>query len=121
MAEGSVLKAVRYLGKCLEENGLFVTKIILFGSQAEGTAREDSDIDIVIISSGFEGKDVFERAAMLRKARLKTIDRFLLPMDIILKTPEEFEDSLISLYTNAGKVVFKSAIRRKSGREKASA
>lgn len=109
MAEKTVLKAIRYLGKCLEEDGLDISRIILFGSQAAGCARADSDIDIVVISADFEGRDIFQRAAMLRRARLKTIDKYLLPMDIVLKTPAEYQDGIISLYADKGAVVFNSS------------
>ena len=109
MADKTVLKAIRYLGKCLEDDGIMISKIILFGSQADGTASADSDIDIVIISNDFDGKDIFERAVMLRSARMRNIDRYLFPMDIILKTPEEYEGGLIALYADKGTVVFKSS------------
>lgn len=40
-----------------------VSSIILFGSYAKGTANEDSDIDIAIVSSDFD--DVYDCMAFL--------------------------------------------------------
>lgn len=60
-------------------------KIILFGSQARGTADECSDVDILVICS-FEGR---RRHLMLEMDRaLKGLE---LARDIMILTPEEFE------------------------------
>ena len=40
-----------------------VTAIILFGSYAKGTANEDSDIDIAVVSDDFE--DIYDCMAVL--------------------------------------------------------
>ena len=47
MAKRAILKVVKFLEQCMKENGLNVSKIILFGSQAAGKATKDSDIDIL--------------------------------------------------------------------------
>jgi len=60
-------------------------KIILFGSNARGTADDRSDVDILVVSS-FEGK---------RRAVVVEIDRTLrglgIARDIILLTPKEYD------------------------------
>jgi predicted nucleotidyltransferase len=65
-------------------------KIILFGSQARGTADDRSDVDILVVSQ-FEGK---RREAMLEMDRaLGGLDY---AFDVLISTPEEFEvDRLI--------------------------
>ena len=60
-------------------------RIYLFGSRADGTAREDSDVDLLIIYSG-----------PLSKGDLKIRIRKLFPlpdfsMDLLVLTPDEFE------------------------------
>lgn len=50
--------AKRYL-KAVEKAGFPIEKAYLYGSYAKGGAREDSDIDVAIISSKFSG-DRFE-------------------------------------------------------------
>ena len=64
---------------------LAVTKIILFGSHAQGKASPDSDIDLLIVMHVSDSK------------RKKTIEIYRLlagmgiPKDVVLVTPEEFE------------------------------
>lgn len=60
-------------------------KIILFGSQARGTADDKSDIDLLIISSDFT-----DRYKIMREIRrsLLTLDY---AFDIIAVTPEEYD------------------------------
>jgi predicted nucleotidyltransferase len=108
MAKSTVIDAVRFLEQCLKEKGVDVSKIILFGSQAEGRATEESDVDIVIISEDFRGKDIFERAMLTKEAEIMTIKRSMIPLDIITLTPGEFENevSLIAEYARKGEVVY---------------
>lgn len=68
MVKGSIKKIVQFLGNTLKEEGLSISKIILFGSHARGTSAEESDIDIVIVSKDFKGKSVFDRAKLTKKA-----------------------------------------------------
>lgn len=107
MAEKKVLSVVRFLGKCLEEKGLNVSKLVLFGSHAEGKVSADSDIDIVIVSEDFRGKNIRERVKMTGEPEVRTIEKFLVPLDIITMTPEELESetSIIAGYARKGKTV----------------
>ena len=107
MDKKGVYKAIKFLEHCLKESGLEISKIILFGSQAEGKASAQSDIDIVIISKNFLNKDIFERSILTKEAEIMTIKKFKIPLDIITMTPEEFESetSTISDYAKDGKVV----------------
>ena len=52
--------------QALRNRNIRVEKAILFGSCAKGTAGEESDIDIAIISPDF-GRDYFEEAIMLKE------------------------------------------------------
>ena len=71
----------------LETMGIRVKKIILYGSHASGEAREDSDLDLVVVSDDFGNMDLWERLCLLGRAR-KGIKR---PMEILGLTEEEFE------------------------------
>jgi predicted nucleotidyltransferase len=44
-------------------------KAILFGSVAKGKIHQDSDIDLIILSSGFERIDFMKRLILLSKIR----------------------------------------------------
>jgi len=61
--------------------------MILYGSHANGTAREDSDIDVVVVSPSFSGKSYWERIDLLTEA----IYRVLAPIEASAFTPEEWE------------------------------
>jgi len=108
MAQTKTMKAIKYLQKRLEESGVRITRIVLFGSHAAGTATEDSDIDLVIISPDFRGKDIFKRAVMTGMAERRTIKKFMVPFDIITMTPEEFDSgrSVIADYAQQGITVY---------------
>lgn len=104
MAKSTIIEAVNYLEDCLKRQGLNITKIILFGSYAREEAAEESDIDIAIVSKDFEDKDIFERADLTKEAEIKTIKKYMIPLDIVTLTPEELEDqaSLIADYARNG-------------------
>ena len=58
-------------------------KVILFGSRASGTARDDSDVDLLVIMDA-TGSPV-QRALQVKRA---CRPRFV-SMDVLVKTPEE--------------------------------
>jgi len=62
--KNTVLKYIRNL----EALGISVQKVIIFGSQANGTYNKDSDIDIAVISGNFEKMGLWEKAKYLGKA-----------------------------------------------------
>jgi uncharacterized protein len=107
MAKKRASEIVKFFHECLREKGLRVSKIVVFGSQARGTATEESDIDIVVISEEFK-KNIFKRANLTKDAEIRTIKKFMVPLDIITMTPEEYENrtSLATEYAHEGEVVF---------------
>lgn len=108
MVKGKVTEAIRFFEKCLTEKGLKVSKIILFGSQVKGKTSEGSDVDILIISEDFKGKDIFERARLTKDAEILTLKKFMMPLDIVTLTSEEFESnkSIVAEYARKGKVMY---------------
>jgi predicted nucleotidyltransferase len=65
---------------------IFPEKVVLFGSQARGDARSDSDIDLLVIAKSQQPR--YRRSAPLYGA----LSDILTPMDIIVYTPEEVND-----------------------------
>ncbi|MFQ6129158.1 MAG: nucleotidyltransferase domain-containing protein [Thermoplasmata archaeon] len=61
-------------------------KVFLFGSRVTGEAREESDLDVIIVSERFEGVRFLKRMEMLLN-----IARFPKHVDYLCYTPEEFE------------------------------
>ena len=108
MVKNDIHSVIRFLGQCLEEKGITDPKIVLFGSWGKGRGTEESDIGIAVISPDFENKNIWERSELIRDAEIKTIKKFVVPIDIVTLTPEEFETgtSLIAEYAKQGEIVY---------------
>ena len=67
----------------------------------------DSDIDLVVVSDDFRGKNIFKRVALIKEPEIKTIRKFMIPLDIITLTPAEYESekSLVAEYSQKGEVI----------------
>jgi uncharacterized protein len=76
----------------LKQKGVDVSKVILFGSYAKGTAKPESDIDVAIISSQF-GKNNLKEMMFLRRIALK-IDSHLEPLPF---SPKDMNDRYSTL------------------------
>jgi len=64
-----------------------IERMILFGSHARGEARRDSDVDLIVVSPRFRGKNAIDRAASLRlEWDLRR------SVDFLCYTPEEFRE-----------------------------
>ena len=74
----------------LQKYGVKPCHIALFGSFLHGNNHNESDMDIIIISEAFEGIDLSERINMTLKAEYEVRKQYVVPMDILLKTPEEY-------------------------------
>jgi len=103
MGQDAVLKTIRQFKKALESINIQVEQLILYGSQAVDTAREDSDIDVVVISPSFSDKSYWERIDILTEA----IYKVFAPIEASAFTPEEWktEKSLIVDYAKNGVLV----------------
>lgn len=110
MAEEKLTETIEYFTNQLLQEGIKISRIILFGSQASGTATSESDIDIVVVSEDFADKSIFEKVKLLNKADAKTIKKFMVPLDIILMSQKDLESetSIIASYARQGKVVYYS-------------
>jgi predicted nucleotidyltransferase len=94
--------------------GLNIYKIILFGSYANGTATEDSDIDLVVILDTEEFAKTFDdrmdRRRPISTALLEVNYQF--PMDIIVYSRGEFnylknnEDFFVQEIETTGKKLY---------------
>ena len=83
-------------------------KIILFGSYANGKPTEESDLDLLIIKDS-----EFPSRMQNRKVR-KILSDLKIPIDAIVKTPEEFQTyrdiigTIIYPANKFGKVIYES-------------
>lgn len=64
--------------------GFHPERIILFGSRARGTARPDSDMDLLVVMRSKDSKHRQQTAIRL------ALREFRVPKDIVVTTPEDF-------------------------------
>jgi len=62
------------------------THLLVFGSRATGNAREDSDIDLIVVSERFKDIRSPNRMGLFLNAVWPDV-----PVDAICYTPEEFD------------------------------
>ena len=88
----------------LQRLGIEASEVVLFGSFATGHYTEDSDIDLVIVSSDFEGMSYWQRIDILSDA----IYELFQPIEAIAMTPHEWEneDSLAVQFAKGGETVY---------------
>jgi len=83
-------------------------RVILFGSRARGDARPESDVDLLVIAYSTQPR--YRRAAPLYGA----LSDILIPMDIIVYTPEEVEEwkgvrqAFVTTAIREGKVLYEN-------------
>lgn len=104
MDKKTVLDVVGKFKKAMESQGIQVKKLILFGSYTTGTYKEGSDIDLIVVSKDFEGKDYWKRIDILSQAIYEVFE----PIEALAMTPDEWEkgDSFIAEYSKNGEVVY---------------
>lgn len=100
--KSAVIDLIRKYVTRLNQNNISVQKVILFGSYMKGTPREDSDIDIAVISSAFAGNRYSDRRIIVPFRR--GIDSRIEPIPF---TPEEFAagGTLIDEIKSTGKEI----------------
>ena len=65
----NIIKLTKSFRKLLEDDNILVDSMIIFGSQAKGNARPESDIDVCVVSPSFGKNDVLEMQMLFKKAR----------------------------------------------------
>jgi len=80
-----ILNLIKHYISVLRENNISIQKVMLFGSYMNGQPKEDSDIDIAIISPAFKGNRYLDRRFIVPFRR--GIDSRIEPLPF---TPEDF-------------------------------
>ncbi len=84
--------AIKQYAEALKNQGIHIDKIILFGSQARGDARDNSDIDLLVVSPDFAQMPLYRRFEVLGKA----LARVMQPIEPLACTPEEMQIEKLS-------------------------
>ena len=107
MSKKTLSELVKYIKNYLAQRYLRLDRVILFGSHAQGRARPDSDVDIAIVSNGFNGKNIFQRARMMRGLHIGLTRRFSKPFDIVYLSTEELssQNSFLLDYVRRGQEI----------------
>jgi len=87
-----VLRAVEILLGALEERGVRVEEAYLFGSYARGDWIESSDVDLVIVSSSFQGSRFIDRLELIYRVEWELGVKPWI--EVIPLTPSEFQERL---------------------------
>jgi len=103
--ESSLKQLAREIVDCLAED-VRVEKIILFGSYLSGVQREDSDIDMAVVSKDFEKMGVMDKIELFAKASMAVDSRIELvgfsQKDYLTPPPV----SLLALIKKTGKIIY---------------
>ncbi len=99
MEQKQLHRILRALQKELKDTlGERVEKVILYGSQARGDARGDSDIDVLVVL-----KDDFKYGTMLKKTS-RAVAKLSLDNDVVISrafaTRQQYEQSKIPFLMN---------------------
>lgn len=89
------------LSELLKQKGIHVSKIVIFGSFARGKFKKDSDIDIIVVSSDFRNKSIFDKVELVSGIGWDMVNKFKLPLDILYYSDKEWEKG--NLIINAAK------------------
>jgi predicted nucleotidyltransferase len=103
MDKTTALTILARFREAVESQLIKVEKLILYGSYAAGANREESDIDVVVISKDFAGKDYWERTDILSRAIYDVFE----PIEAVALTPEEWDKGELAIveYARTGEIV----------------
>ena len=90
MASQLLVVIEQTLRELCAERAIPVESVRFFGSHPQGAAQEESDVDILLVSPAFEGKDIFQRAVMTKGIHRVLVKRFKVPFDIVFCSVSEW-------------------------------
>ncbi len=109
MVKKEIIGIKETLLNLFQRKGIKITKIAIFGSYAKGKQKEDSDIDIIIVSPDFRNKDNFEKVKLTRGVHRKLVDRTKKPIDIMYYSDLEWNRGhslIINAAKREGKIIY---------------
>ncbi len=95
-----IRKKAEILKEELEKKGFLVTSIYLFGSYAKGNWLKTSDVDLIVISEGFEKINFPKRLDIVNKI---VWERKLGNLEVLPFTSKEVENEVSTVLRDAKK------------------
>ncbi|HUW64590.1 MAG TPA: nucleotidyltransferase domain-containing protein [Spirochaetia bacterium] len=83
--QATVEEIIRAYAQAINDQGIQVEKVLLFGSYARGDAKPDSDIALIIVSRDFHRMPAWKRWEILGNAAAKLME----PIEALARTPDE--------------------------------
>jgi len=102
MAKKETIEIEKFLRESFQQRRITINKIVIFGSYARREERQDSDIDIIIVSKDFRDKDIFERVKLTNGIHRELVKKIMKPLDIMYYSDIEWNKSY-SLIINTAK------------------
>lgn len=87
-------RVIKLFRRELRKMGIRSERVVVFGSYAHGTEREDSDIDLFIVSRDWETYNLRERLEILGVAAARILE----PVQAQGITPREIETKQVPMY-----------------------
>lgn len=78
LTQKSAIEKVRLFAKQISESGIFLHRVVLFGSYAKNTQHKWSDIDVALVADNFKGSGYFD-VALFGKTLIKKPFRSIQP------------------------------------------
>jgi uncharacterized protein len=97
------------LGELFQKKGISIQKIIVFGSYARGAQKEDSDIDVIIVSKDFRDKSIFERVELTTGIGRELVKKVEKPFDLLFYSDDEWNGDrslVINIAKKEGEVIY---------------
>jgi len=109
MVNKEIIAIKKILLSLFQKKGIKITKIAIFGSYAKGKQKENSDIDIIIVSSDFRNKDIFEKVKLTTGIGRELVKRTKKPFDIMYYSDLEWNKGhslIINAAKKEGKIIY---------------
>ena len=95
----------------LDRSKVELNRIVLFGSYAKNEQKEDSDIDLIIVSKNFRNDSYFKRIDKVLNLNSTLVKMLKKPFDVLLYSDIEWNDSATMMIREAkknGKTLYQS-------------
>ena len=109
MAKKIMMQIEKMLLKLFAERAIIINKIVVIGSYSKSLNKLGSDIDIIVISSNFRNRDIFERVEATSGIHRELVRKLNKPIDIMYYSDVEWERGrslIINEAKQSGEIIY---------------